>query len=48
MNRRTIDLLIGLVSGAAGLAVALYTAVIATEKPTEDADSKEENAAETP
>lgn len=48
MNRRKIDLLIGLASGAAGLVIALYTAVIATEKPAEAADAKEENTAETP
>ena len=42
MNRRKIDLLFGLASGAVGLAVALYTAVIATRKEEKDADPSSE------
>ncbi len=33
MNRRTFELLFGAASAAVGLAVALYTAVIATKEP---------------
>ncbi len=54
MNRRSFEILFGIASGAVGLAVALYTAVIATpdvrqtpettERPTENAASADRNA----
>lgn len=47
MNRRTIDILFGLASGAVGLAAALYTAVLATpqEETADDAAEQKEEAA---
>lgn len=39
MNRRTFELLFGAASAAVGLAVALYTAVIATEEPDKKTDA---------
>lgn len=46
MNRRKFELLFGLASGAVGLAVALYTAVIATTKEEKPADPPSEEKSE--